>query len=239
MSASPWKQDWFAQAQAVRRKLWRGVEAQHRVATMRLVDSTAEQELLEQLLESSKPPLPPQSQGLHYLLSTPFRYSSPYPSRYRPAHEPGIWYGADEAETVAAELAYWRWKFLVESDGLRDAQLVTEHTFFQAQFRGVELDLTAPPWVALRDILRHGEDYSVCHRLAREVRERTAPAIAALRYESARREGGLCEAVLTPRALSLPALHLQQTWVCKTTRKLVMFRHDDEALEYPFDTPAG
>jgi hypothetical protein len=232
MSASPWKQEWFAHAKPARRKLWRGVEAQHRVATMRLVDSTAEQHLLEQLLEASKPPLPPGSQSLHYLISTPFRYSSPYPSRYRPANEPGIWYGADEAETVAAELAYWRWKFLVESDGLRDAQLVTEHTFFQAQFKGVELDLTAPPWVKLREVLRHGDDYSVCHRLARAVRGLPAPVIAALRYESARREGGLCEAVLEPRALSLPASHPQQTWVCKTTRELVMFRHDDEALEY-------
>ena len=234
MSASLWKEDWFGEARAARRKLWRGVEAQHRVATMRLVDSTAEQALLEQLLEGSKPALPPGSQGLHYLLSTPFRYSSPYPSRYRPANEPGIWYGADEPETVAAELAYWRWKFLVESDGLRDEQLVTEHTFFQAQFKGVELDLTTQPWVKLREVLRHGEDYSVCHILARQVREQAAPAIAALHYESARREGAVCEAVLIPRALSLPSPHLQQTWTCKTTRHLVMFRHDDDALEYAF-----
>ena len=234
MTAIPWKDDWFGHARPARRKLWRGVEAQHRVATMRLVDSTAEQALLEQLLEASKPPLPPDSQALHYLISTPFRYSSPYPSRYRPANEPGIWYGAEEAETVAAELAYWRWKFLVESDGLRDAQLVTEHTFFQAQFKGVELNLTTPPWVKLGDRLRDGADYSLCHRLARAVRGHATPVIAALHYESARREGGLCEAVLLPGALSLPSIHLQQTWVCKTTRALVMFRHDDDALEFAF-----
>lgn len=234
MTATRWQDDWFGHARPARRKLWRGVEAQHRVATMRLVDNTAEQELLEQLLEGSKPPLPPGSHGLHYLLSTPFRYASPAPSRFRPAHEPGIWYGAEEPETVAAELAYWRWKFLVESDGLRAEQLVTEHTFFQAQFKGVELDLTAQPWVRLRDLLRDGDDYSPCHALARQARERTTPPIAALHYESARREGGRCEAVFHPRALSLPALHLQQTWICKTTRHLVMFRHDDEALEYAF-----
>jgi hypothetical protein len=237
MTASQWKDDWFAQAKPARRKLWRGVEAQHRVATMRLVDSTAEQALLEQLLEASKPPLPPESQGLHYLISTPFRYCSPYASRYRPANQPGIWYGAEEPETVAAELAYWRWRFLVESDGLREAQLVTEHTFFQAQFKGLELDLTAPPWSKLRDALRNGEDYSLCHQLAHAVRERQAPAIAALHYESARREGGLCEAVFLPATLSLPSLHLQQTWVCKTTRDLVMFRHDDDALEYRMTMP--
>ena len=229
-----WQEDWFGHAKPARRKLWRGVEAQHRVATMRLVDNLAEQALLEQLLESSKPALPPESKGLHYLVSTPFRYSSPYPSRYRPANEPGIWYGADEPETVAAELAYWRWKFLVESDGLREAQLVTEHTFFQALFRGRELDLMKQPWAALRDVLRDSEDYATCHELARQARAQPGPAIDALRYESARREGGRCEAVLEPRSLSLPSLHLQQTWICKTTRHLVMFSHDDEALEYAF-----
>jgi hypothetical protein len=63
MTASLWQDEWFGHARPARRKLWRGVEAQHRVATMRLVDNTAEQELLEQLLESSKPALPPGSQG--------------------------------------------------------------------------------------------------------------------------------------------------------------------------------
>lgn len=234
MTPKLWEETWFGHAKPARRKLWRGVEAQHRVATMRLVDNLAEQELLEQLIEDSKPALPVDAQGLHYLISTPFRYTSPYPSRFRPANEPGIWYGAEEPDTVAAELAYWRWKFLVESDGLREAQLVTEHTFFQAQFRGLELDLTAQPWARLRDRLRDGDDYSVCHALARQVRERHSPVIAALHYESARRVGGLCAAVLVPNSLSLPSLHLQQTWTCKTTRGLVMFRHDDDAFEYPF-----
>ncbi|MDB5945758.1 MAG: hypothetical protein JWQ33_784, partial [Ramlibacter sp.] len=192
------------------------------------------QELLEQLIERSKPALPPACQGLHYLIATPFRYASPIPSRYRQANEPGVWYGAEEPETVAAELAYWRWKFLVESDGLRDEQLLTEHTFFQAQFRGLELDLTAQPWSRLRKVLRDGDDYAACHALARQVRGRPGPAIAAFHYESARREGGHCEAVLVPKTLSLPSLHLQQTWVCKTTRHLVMFMHDDDALEYAF-----
>jgi hypothetical protein len=234
MSTGLWRDDWFAHARPARRKLWRGVEAQHRVATMRLVDNTAEQALLEALLEASKPPLPPDCAGLHYLLATPFRYTSPVPTRYRTPHQPGVWYGALEPETVAAELAWWRWKFLVESDGLRQAQIVTEHTFFQAQFRGIELDLTAPPWAALRHRLRDGDDYAICHRLADQVRARADPAIAALHYESARREGGRCEAVFAPRTLSLPSPHPQQTWTCKTTRHLVMFRHDAQALEYAF-----
>ena len=38
------------------RVLWRGVEAQHLVATMKLVDSLDEQAELERMLEASNPP---------------------------------------------------------------------------------------------------------------------------------------------------------------------------------------
>jgi hypothetical protein len=217
-----------------KRELWRAVEAQHRVATLRLVDNLAEQQILEQILEQSKPPLPAQAGGSNYLIFTPFRYLSPQPSRFRAANDPGLWYGADEPQTVAAELAYWRWKFLADSDGLREAQVVTEHTFFQGRFAGLEIDLTARPWSSLRALWRDASDYSACQQLAAAVRAHSTPVIAAIRYESARREATACAAVFQMGALSLPARHQQQTWVCKTTLHLVMLTHDSEAFEYPF-----
>ena len=50
------------------------VEAQHVVSTLKVVDTLAEQERLERLLEETKPLVPPECRRLHYLLSTPFRY---------------------------------------------------------------------------------------------------------------------------------------------------------------------
>lgn len=83
--------DWITKSVQRRKQIhWRAVEAQHVVATMRLVDTLQEQELLERILEASKPPLPPGTQALHYLLSTPFRYTSPSPSRFRRANAPGL-----------------------------------------------------------------------------------------------------------------------------------------------------
>ena len=76
-----WARKWLATAAPAKRELWRGVEAQHRVATMRLVDDLQEQALLEQLLEDSKPTLPAEAKGSHYLLFTPFRYAPDWPSR--------------------------------------------------------------------------------------------------------------------------------------------------------------
>jgi hypothetical protein len=226
-----WEDDWLATARGERRDLWRGVEAQHRVATMRLADDLREQELLEQLLEASKPPLPRALRGAHYLISTPFRYATEWPSRFRRPHEPGAWYGADDCTTVAAEVAWWRWRFFMDSDGLRDEQLVTEHTFFQARFNGLALDITQPPWAAHRERWRHPDDYADCQALAAHARNLPQP-VQAIRYESARREGGLCQVVFDPAALSLPRPNLQQTWTCKTTRSLVLLTHERESVEF-------
>ena len=44
---------------------WRLVEAQHHVSTLKLVDSVAQQEVLEDLIETTKPPLPPECRDLH------------------------------------------------------------------------------------------------------------------------------------------------------------------------------
>lgn len=230
-----WPAEWFATAADRQRDLWRGVEAQHRVATMRLADNLDEQLLLERLLESSKPPLPPEAAGMHYLLFTPFRYVSEWSSRFRRPHETGAWYGADESATVAAEVAHWRWKFFMDSDGLRGEQLVTEHTFFQARFGGRELDLTLPPWGEQRDTWRQPDNYAACQELASQVRQ-LQPPVQAIRYESARRAGGMCQVVFAPQTLTMPNTQRQQTWICKTTLPLVLLSHDHES--YQFDMPA-
>ena len=69
---------------------WRMVESQHIAATMKLVDNRDEQDLLESLLESSKPTQPDDTAGLDYLLVTPFRYDPKRGgSRFRAVTDPG------------------------------------------------------------------------------------------------------------------------------------------------------
>ena len=211
-----WNERWFADAVRPRtRLLWRGVEAQHQVATMALVDTLPEQRVLEELLEESKPAPPPTAVGLHYLLATPFRYRAPIASRFRRAQDAGLWYGADELHTACAEVAYWKWRFLMDSDGLSGDALLTTHTFFQARVRGRCVDLDAPPWNAHRRAWRHGSDYSACQALAVAAR---AHDVAWIRYASARVDHGHCGAVLRPQALSLPDPTPRQTWTCRTSR---------------------
>jgi hypothetical protein len=229
-----WPRAWFASGiKSTTALLWRGVEAQHRVATMRLVDTLAEQAELERILEASKPPLPPEAKDLHHLLNTPFRYRSPHPSRFRRPGEPGLWYGAQELHTACSEVAYWRWRFLVDSAGLRDGELVTEHTFFQARVHGSAIDLTRAPWKASAAAWQHPLDYSACQALAAAAR---GHGVAWIRYASVRRPDGVCGAVLAPPSLSLNASVPAQTWVSKVTVTQALMLHDDDRLTVAIDS---
>jgi hypothetical protein len=227
-----WKDAWFHSGVRQRSALlWRGVEAQHVVSTMRLADSLQEQRLLEDLLEASKPPLPPGCADRHYLVFTPFRYRSPVASRFRRPHDPGVWYGADDLRTACAEVAYWKWRFLMDSEGLAADALQTEHSFFQAQARGKCVDLTGSPWKAASPAWRDTSDFSDCHALSEAARERD---LAWIRYASARLAEGICGAVLKPDALSIPRPLEQQTWACKTTAAGAYLQRAGQADRYEF-----
>lgn len=237
MTAAAWTPQAIA-AEATRRqcKLWRAVEAQHRVATLRLVDTLQEQAQLEALLESSKPALPA-GPSLHYLLLTPFRYPSPQPggSRFRAATDPGVFYGAVERRTACAELGYWRWRFLMDSPALpRLASL--PHTLFQVQAAGRGIDLTRVPFVRDAAIWTAPRNYPPCQRFAELARE---GGVELIRYRSVRDpEPGYCFVVFTPEALKAGPL-AEQTWRLTVTRERVQWQRDSalepEHLEFVAD----
>jgi hypothetical protein len=213
---------------------WRGVEAQHVVSTMRLVDTAEEQDLLEALLEASKPPLPVAAQPKHYLLATPFRYSPAHPSRFRPAHSKGQWYGAQSVYAACAEVAYWRHRFILDSAGLLDQVVLTEHSFFQAVLEGASIDLMEPPWVQARADWTHGSDYAANHAVASEAQRR---GVQWLSYESVRAPGERCAVAFDVDSLYEPAQGLDRTlqrWVCKASRTSVMLAQGKETFVWEF-----
>jgi hypothetical protein len=233
VTAASWPAAWLTDTARPRSSLlWRGVEAQHIVATMRLVDTLDEQAVLEGLLEASKPALPrPPADEPHYLLATPFRYRSPFPSRFRRPHHGGVWYGAETLRAAAAEVAYWRWRFLLDSEGLRGDELHTEHSFFQARVEGLAIDLTAPPWDELTSLWTQDRDYTATHALGDAAR---SAGLQWLRYASVREHGGHCGAVFTVQALALHAPHWPQTWHCKTTAHSVWLVREDQRFAWDF-----
>jgi hypothetical protein len=204
---------------------WRAVEAQHQIATRKLVDSDEEQMALEEILERYKPPQQV-TQRLHYLLATPFRYPPlPHGSRFGSRHEPGIWYGSEALRTVFAEVAYYRLLFLegTEADlGTLEADL----TVFSAGIRTNRgVDLTVPPFERWRRALTSKTSYAATRPLGAALRR---AEIEAVRHFSARDvEIGVNVAVLGPHAFTHRRPRRLQTWRCVANRTRVELRRRD------------
>lgn len=203
------------------RTLWRAVEAQHTASTMRLVDSLAEQTLLERILERSKPALPAAVESLHYLLATPFRYRPLTGSRFRSPRAAGVWYGAESLRTALAEKSYWRLRFLRDSPGTPDLGPVP-HTVFTAEVHVARaLDLTRPPLVRDQALWTHREDYDATQLLASRARE-AQPPIQLIRYRSVRdSQTGHCAALLDPAVFHRRSPLHQETWFLAASRERV------------------
>lgn len=236
MKRAEWQPEWLQQTvtQLVEPEVWRGVETQYISSTTFLVETLGEQEVLERLLDQSKPPPPPLSQGQHFLLYTPFRYTPQHPSRFRVLGHLGIWYGARELEAACAEVAYWRMRFILDSVGLAKSKIVTRHTFFAAKVEGAGIDLMAPPWKAFEEAWK-SNDYEETHRLAEAVE---ATSIQVIRYESVRAPGCSCVAVLAPAALSEPRKGIdatRQQWTCTATHSHVMMAQDAGPGRFEWD----
>lgn len=234
MSPVPWRPQWLHEAtcQIAEPRVWRGVETQYISATALLVDTHEEHDLLEDLLEASKPPMSTTAAPRqHYLLTSPFRYTPQAPSRFRAAGHRGLWYGARELRAACAEVAYWRMVFIRDSDGLQGDKLITRHTFFAAMIAGLGIDLTASPWSAAHTVWTDPQDYGGTQALAQAAE---AAGIAVIQYASVRAPGDTNFAVFTPAALKPPHGGIaasQQGWTCAATRDHVLMWRDRKPAE--------
>lgn len=193
---------------------WRLVEAQHHVSTLKLVDSVDEQEVLEDLIEATKPPLPPECRDLHYLLSTPFRYGAVYPagSRFRRAGKTeGVFYASETPQTGVAEMAFHRLLFFAESPDTPWPANPAEYTAFSAEYATKKaIDLTKSKYRADRAQWMHVTDYSHCQAFADAAR---LAKIEIIQYASVRDpRHGMNIALLTCHAFANPKPIDQQTW---------------------------
>lgn len=203
-----------SEAQPYEGRVWRLVEAQHRVSTLKLVDTLDEQALLEELIEETKPLLPPECTRLPYLLASPFRYAPPYPhgSRFRRAgRTPGVYYAAETPQTAVAEMAFYRLLFFAESPGTPWPRNAADYTAFATGIATERaLDLTVPPLDGDTAAWTHLTDYEACQALAEIARE---AGLLLLRYASVRDpDRGRNVAVLSCTAFADGRIGERQTW---------------------------
>jgi hypothetical protein len=218
----------------LRTGLWRMVESQHIASTMKLVDSAAEQDVLEILLEQGKLPQAIATTRLDYLLASPFRYP-PYPagSRFRGSTDPGVFYGAHSMRTAAAELGYWRWRFLLDSPGLEQVGPVL-HTAFRVRIDATAMDLRDPPFDAHASAWTASRDYGTTQSFARAAR---AVKLQAIVYHSVRDPlPGWCVALLAPTGFARRKPEpLMQSWWLTATRQEVVWRREADTLSFVVD----
>ena len=176
MSLPIWTPDALS-SEAVRLdgKYWRMVEAQHRVSTLKVVDTLDEQALLEDLIEETKPQIPLECRHLHYLLATPFRYGSiyPYGSRFRRAGRTmGVYYAAETMHDGGG------------GDGLLPLAVLRRiaryalaarrrriHRLCRSDRTDRAIDLTRPPLDRDAAAWTHPTDYAACQAIADVARE--------------------------------------------------------------------
>lgn len=217
---------------------WRLVEAQHRISTLKLTDSLAEQFILEELIEDTKPAIPLECRHLDFLLATPFRYGAIYPngSRFRRGGRTfGVYYAAESPSSAVAEMAFYRLLFFAESPDTPWPSDAAEYTAFAADIATNRLlDLTREPLSADASIWTDPIDYEGCQAFADAARKVEADII---RYQSVRdpAKGGNL-AILMCRAFASPAPVHRQTWrmrlsasgvqaLCEFPRQALEFSH--------------
>ena len=214
------------------------VESQEQVATNSLVRTLAEQALLEDLIEASKPKLLGPAIGLHYLLATPFRYPPlPWGSRFGRRFEPSLFYAARSIATVLAESAYYRFVFWSGMAAPPPAPLDTRHTLFSVSIgtsRGLRLQQA--PFDEHAAALLDRRHYGATQALGSAMRD---AGIEAFEYRSARDpQQGLNVALFTPAALGSPKPDILDEWLCQTTAERVSYysRSGGGVREFPLET---
>jgi len=216
-------------------RLFRLVESQEHAATLSLVDNLAEQALLEQLLEDTKPALPPAAESLHYLLKTPFRYPPlKWGSRFGGINEPSIFYGGGTVTAALAESAYYRLVFWqsIAAPPVK-AMLRSAHTLFSVAYRTKQgICLHQPPFNAYQAELTNKTHYQQTQQLGSAMR---AAGVELFEYQSARTATNQhCVGLFTPTAFATSQPENSSQWLCELSAQQVVFKQHGETQLHAF-----
>ena len=148
---------------------WRVVESQSVLTSRNLVDTVEEYDVLEEMLECSKPII---DKTKDYLIFTPFRYPPlKYGSRFGRKFEPSLWYGSLDEETALSEVAYYRLLFLHQTAadlGFVNVSL----TAFQALLKTKKgINLCAAPFNQYKDKISAKNNYDNSQEIGAEMRQ--------------------------------------------------------------------
>lgn len=163
----------------------RMVETQEYAATTSLVDDLEEQAILEQILDEFKPNYAEQTEDLHYLISTPFRYPPlKYGSRFGTVYQPSFFYASETILTCLSEAAFYRFYLEDGTETPFPKVIQSEHSLFFVRVSTKNaLDLTQIYDEKLQHQLTDPVSYALTQKVGTFAREQGSQL---LRYFSAR-----------------------------------------------------
>ncbi|MCW8090920.1 RES family NAD+ phosphorylase [Alteromonas sp. ASW11-130] len=161
------------------------VESQEEAATYSLVNNLDEQALLEQIIDDFKPAYPEGTDGLHYLIKTPFRYPPlRHGSRFGTRLEASFFYASEDVTTCYAEVAFYRFVFFEAMDTPYQKTVHSSHQLFSVAVQSSKaLDLTSIEDEEAIKRLTSKTSYEFTQAIGRVAHENS---IELIRYRSAR-----------------------------------------------------
>ena len=216
--------------------LYRLVESQEQIATRQLVDTLEEQALLEEMLETVKPPYPDHLDHLHYLLKTPFRYPPlKWGSRFGRTFEPSIFYGGCSVNVTLAESAYYRFVFWHSMDGKPPKNILcSAHTLFSVGYQSDQgVRLQSPPFDKHLKVISHPTNYSPTQHLGTAMRK---DGVEVFEYPSARaHDHGTCVGLFSAKPFTQNSPLNRQQWFCDVATDAVIFKAVEESKIVRFE----
>jgi hypothetical protein len=213
----------------------RVTDDQQLIATLALVNNIEEQDVLETLLENSKPHKPEQVQHLDYLLMTPFRYPPlPYGSRFGGRFEPSLFYGSLNLSTALAETAYYKFVFLSGMKEKYDGPLQITYSSYTVSIkteRGIFLNQI--PFTQYETEITSPTQYQNTQALGCAMRQ---AKVEAFQYLSARDLAqGKNIALFTAKAFHAKKPLTFTHWICHVAHEEIGFISHDNQNRYSFN----
>ncbi len=207
-------------------RLWRMVPADR----MQVVETLAEAQVLDVILGEYETH---RSRSLHPLVADCFqiRLHADVATRFRASGGPGVFYGAGAIKTAAAEVAYWRHRFITRSTCQFDNQQ-SLHGVFHLDFTADSIDLRDPPFNSDAAWL-HPNDYTASQVFAVTARE---TGVACIMYQSVRHPTpAMCAAVISPEPLAekVPIVS-RRSWELSITRQEAIWRQTPFGESFAF-----
>lgn len=214
------------------------VETQEYAATTSLVDDLDEQSLLEELLDQVKPDYQKGTEGLHYLISTPFRYPPlKYGSRFGDITMPSYFYASEDVKTALSECAFYRFVFLDDMSVPYNKAIKSEHMSFSVKINScATADVTKVESEDVVAVLTSPINYLFTQQLGKHLTEEVGAT--ALRFYSARAKvnKGVNVAVTKPEVILSKRPENNVNWICHTTAKKISFNaYESTPISFDID----